>query len=394
MALKRVHCRPLHVKMSRLARRVVQVSSFLLAVVPAAVGCTTTTDRSAEESSSITFTWDALPDLPRALGGQMSGSSHGALIVAGGTDFPKPLAEGGAKVWYDTIHLLAPGATAWSTPSALPSPLAYAAVAVASDRVLIAGGSDAARHHVDVHALEWTNGTLRITDLPPLPRAVAMAGGAAIGRVFYVAGGHAAPDAADASRVVLALDLDAPQRGWRELPPLPGPGRILPVVVAQASQLIVASGAALSAGVDGRLVRQSLIDAYAWTPDTTTGGDLARGSWRPIADVPRPVIAAPSAPLGSSHIVVFGGDDGSLAAQAAELGDRHPGFSREILAYDIATNTWTAVGALSRSLVTTTAALVGSAIAITGGEDRPGHRSASVPLGRPVRTGVPSTDEP
>jgi N-acetylneuraminic acid mutarotase len=106
------------------------------------------------------------------------------------------------------------------------------------------------------------------------------------------------------------------------------------------------------------------------------------------------VIAAPSAPLGSSRIVVFGGDDGALAARVAELGDRHPGFSRDVLAYDIAANTWTSIGTMPRSLVTTTAVPVGDAIVIAGGEDRPGHRSAAVLRGRLAQTGAASTDEP
>ena len=316
----------------------------------------------------------------------MAGNSHGALIVAGGTDFPTPLFEGGAKVWYDTVHVLERGAAAWATPLRLPNPLAYAAAASADERLLLAGGSDAARHYAAVHALEWKDGALQLTALPPLPGPTAMARGAVASRIFYVVGGQAAPDAVEASRAVLALDLDATHLGWQALPPLPGPGRILPAVAAQAGQLLIASGASLSADAAGRATRQSLADAYAWTPvpptSTRDAAGITRGSWRRLADVPRAVIAASAAPFGQSFIAVFSGDDGALAAQVAELRDRHPGFSRDILAYDIDADTWTSWGAMPQGLVTTMAVPMDDAIVIVGGEDRPGHRSASVLRGR------------
>src|SRR4051794_14537917 len=53
--------------------------------------------------------WKQLPSLPDAEGfaGSFAGVSNGALLVAGGTNFPgkKPW-EGGAKVWYDTVYVL------------------------------------------------------------------------------------------------------------------------------------------------------------------------------------------------------------------------------------------------------------------------------------------------
>ena len=94
------------------------------------------------------------------------------------------------------------------------------------------------------------------------------------------------------------------------------------------------------------------------------------------------MIAASAAPFGQSFIAVFSGDDGALAAQVAELRDRHPGFSRDILAYDTDADTWTSWGAMPQGLVTTMAVPMDDAIVIVGGEDRPGHRSASVLRGR------------
>ena len=360
------------------------MSVLLLALAAGMTGCAGDDTPVTSAIEATRFTWRELPPLPRAIAGQMAGNSHGALLVAGGTDFPAPPTEGGAKVWYDTVHVLEPGASSWTSTTPLPHPLAYAAAATTADRVVLAGGSDATQHYADVRSLEWADGSLISTDLPAMPEPLAMAGAAILDGVFYVVGGQGAPDSVTASAAVFALDLGAPESGWYQLPLLPGQGRVLPVVVAQAGRLIVASGAALSRDADGRSIREYLTDAWVWTPDARSETAAARrGVWQRIEDVPRPVVAAPSAPLGDSGIVVFGGDDGELAAQAAQLADGHPGFSRDILAYDTTTGTWMSLGTMPHGLVTTMAVPMDAAIAIIGGEDRPGHRSATVLLGQP-----------
>jgi SSS family transporter len=356
-------------------------------MVPAiAAAQTPTAEQTATPIPAVTFDWSTLPHLPRPISGQTVGDSHGTLVVAGGTNFPTPPAEGGAKVWYDEIRVLEPGAAAWREAALLAHPLAYAASGSYHDRVIIAGGSDSTRHSAAALSLEWLNGAITVTPLPPIPAPVALAGGAVVGSTFYVAGGLSDPNGTSALRSVRALNLADAGGGWRELPPLPGAGRILPVVVAQSGKLFVMSGASLAAGADGKAVRHYLTDAWEWTPAPALGkgatADPASGTWRRIADVPRPVVAAPAAAVGQSHVVVFGGDDGVLADRAAELGDRHPGFSRDILAYHTITNTWTSLGTLPAGLVTTMAVSHDGAVTIAGGEDRPGHRSTEVLAGR------------
>lgn len=379
-----------------------RVRSALLLVLLLANGCSAgdppAADAIASQMPGATIVWDALPHLPRPLSGHTTGLSHGALLVDGGTDFPVSLFDGGSKVWYDSVYVLEPGASAWRLTSTLPHRLAYAATASASNRILLAGGSDETRHVADAFALEWVDGTLRRTALPPLPAPLAMAGAAVVGQTLYVAGGHDAPASAQASNLVMALDLQTPDAGWQALPPFPGPGRILPVVVAQAGQLFVASGASLSPGANSGIVRHYLTDAYAWTPEAeatipaAAADAITRGSWRRIADVPRAVTAAPAAASGQTHIIVFGGDDGTLADRVTELEDSHPGFSRDVLAYDVAADNWTSVGSMPEGLVTTAAVPLGDAIAIVGGEDRPGHRSASAHRRRPAQTSPAPTE--
>ena len=128
------------------------VSVLLLALAAGMAGCAGDDTPVTSATEATRFTWRELPPLPRAIAGQMAGNSHGALLVAGGTDFPAPPTEGGAKVWYDTVHVLEPGASSWTSTTPLPHPLAYAAAATTADRVVLAGGSDATQHYADVRS--------------------------------------------------------------------------------------------------------------------------------------------------------------------------------------------------------------------------------------------------
>lgn len=322
-------------------------------------------------NAAATLGWDHLPSLPAPRSGHVTAVLDGSLVVLGGTDFPTSLFEGGTKTWYDDVFVLDAGAATWTraTDAVLPRPLAYAAAAVAGNRLVVAGGSDATRHYADAFVLERVDGRWVRTPLPPLPAPRAMAGAARLGRLVVVVGGQETPASTAASPDVLALNLDAPDRGWHRLPPLPAPARILPVVVEQGGALYVFSGAALSPASDGTAQRTYLTDAWRFTP--TTG-------WRALAPLPRPTVAAPAVAWGQAHVLVVGGDDGQLATRVQELGDRHPGFSRDVLAYHAITDTWVSWGAAPTGLVTTTAVRMGDAVVVAGGEDRPGHRAAAV----------------
>ena len=85
------------------------------------------------------------------------------------------------------------------------------------------------------------------------------------------------------------------------------------------------SGVKLSAGDDGKPVREYLRDAYRFTPGE---------GWKRLADLPRAVAAAPTpAPTVVSRLVILTGDDGlNVDFQPVE---KHPGFPRKnALAYD------------------------------------------------------------
>jgi len=314
--------------------------------------------------------WQRLPSLPDPHGfaGMCGGVSHGALVLAGGANFPgRPPWAGGIKAWHDRTFVLERPDAHWQAGAPLPRPLAYP-VSITTERgVLCLGGADAIRHYADVFLLEWVEGAIVRTAMPPLPMPMAYGSGARVGHTVYVAGGTDAPDATDAARSFWSLDLTHLDAGWQVLESWPGRGRMLGVAGVADGSFYLISGVALHAGADGRPVRDYLTDTYRFTP---------RRGWRRVADVPRPVAAAPGpAATVASRVVVIGGDDGSSTGLLSAKD--HPGFSKRILTYDPPTDTWTASEAVA-AVVTAPLVPWHGGVVTGSGEVRPGVRSPEV----------------
>lgn len=315
--------------------------------------------------------WQTLPALPDAEGfaGVFAGVSEGALLVAGGANFPDaPPWRGGTKTWYDTVFALESPEGAWKRLGRLPRPNGYGVSVTTADGVVCAGGCDASGHFREVFRLRKAGEHLQVEPLPPMPKPCALMAGALLDGTLYLAGGAERPDSTRALAVLWALDLAQPDEGWRELPPCPGPARILATSGVHDGALHLFSGAALKEGADGKPEREWLKDAWQYRPGQ---------GWRRLADLPRVAVAAPGlAPGVDGRLWVIGGDDG--ANVAFEPKDQHPGFPRDVLAYHPATDTWTQVGEVPFSLVTTALVQWRGRLVIPGGEARPGKRSPQV----------------
>ena len=369
--------------------------------------------------------WKELPELPPAPGqttqigvaGPFAGVHNGALIVAGGANFPDAAPwEGGKKVWWDQAFILpesSPDAS-WIavTSFTLDRPMAYGATVSTDAGLVLIGGCDAQRCYADVSLWAWRpeRKQLWTFPLPSLPRPLAFMAAAKIGDTVYVAGGQEAMENAQATNHFWALDLSKTvgEVRWQELAPWPGPPRVLPVVAAQSDGVTdcvyVLSGRNIGPGKPTEI----LTDAYRYNPKTK--------QWTRLADIalegeaPRCVMAATGYASGANHILVFGGADGKtflelerlgaaikaadeaeaagLKKQQTEILTNHPGFSKDILAYHTITDTWAKAGELpTTSHVTTVAVKWGDAFVIPSGEIRPGVRTPKVWRAEPVKPG-------
>ena len=324
----------------------------------------------ADMTTSPPLRWNELPALPDREGfaGSYAGVSGDALIVAGGANFPdKRPWEGGTKIWYDRLFVLEPAATTWRTAGRLPHAGGYGVSVDTPEGFVLIGGGDATRNFSEVWLARWERETVTFTAWPQLPKPLAMAAGALVGRTLYVAGGLDRPDATSAQNAFFALELDQLARGWRELPTWPGAERFLATAAAHGDAFFLFSGARLVPTEPGKTSRAWLRDAYRYSPAT---------GWKRLADLPRVSVAAPSpAPVIDGRILIFGGDDGS---QVALSPTEHRGFPRDTLAYRVAENTWSRAGEVPFSLVTTALTTWREQIVVPGGEARPGVRSPRV----------------
>jgi len=321
--------------------------------------------------------WEQLTSIPDPEGfaSPFAGVSGGALVLAGGANFPGKRAwEGGVKKWYDSAFVLDAPHGSWKAADSLPRPTAYGVSVSIADAVICIGGGDAERHFRDVYRLRWDGRHLKSVALPDLPRSCAFMCGAAVNHTIYVAGGIETPDATSCLKTFWSLDLGAADPAWRELEPCPGPERIL--AVAGATQgtdgaFYLFSGAKLT-GSDGKPVREYLHDAWRYVPDGKGKG------WTRLADMPRPAVAAPTpAPMsGTNRFLVISGDDGKHVGFKPP--EQHPGFPRDVLIYDVATNLWVKAGDVPFSRGTVPAVQWHGMTVIPNGEARPGYRSPQV----------------
>lgn len=384
----------------------------------------------ASANNVVSVNWDKLPPLPPSAGqakqpgeaGPFAGVHGDALIVAGGANFPDKLPwEGGAKIWWDDVWVLeglSSNSSRWFSGAVLklPRPLGYGISVDLPEGVLCAGGHDVDRCYADVFILSWDAKAKKLvkTDLPPMPEPLSFMAGALVGDTLYVAGGQTTMKNAVPSRHFWALDLSKRQSGagalkWQALPSWPGPARVLPVAASQRTakgpEFFLFSGRTPEAGKPTRI----LADAYAYDPQAKAWRTLPSvGTGLPGAGTKGlSVMAGSAAAVGASEIWLFGGDRGDLflelekhdlaiaAARAAgktadvEAGlaakkaiyARHPGFAREVLAYDTIKNTWRVAAMTPESIppqVTTTAVKHGDAILIPSGEIKPGIRTPDV----------------
>lgn len=349
---------------------------FVVAVVAALAA--TETLRAQSESRPTTMTaslqWTRLADLPDSVGrkGMYAGASDGRIIVAGGSNFPRPRAAGGQKVLHRDIFILdeANGRSQWRLdPHELPEPMSEGGSVTTPSGIACVGGLTERGPTRRALLLRWSNERERVLvdPLPDLPVPLAHPAVAYIGNSLVVAGGD---DGSGGSRACFTLALGATGRTdratWSRLPAWAGPARfgavMQPILFRGKPALLLAGGK--EAGGD------YLADAHVlrWGDKT----------WQPVASMPHPALQAASIALTSSEVAVLGGSDGHDLANMAALGERYR-LPDRIMLYRAQTEQWAIVGAMPVGVAG--AAVIprsGGGWIVVGGEPSPSLRTAAV----------------
>lgn len=309
-----------------------------------------------------------------------AGSVAGVPVIAGGANFPDtPVWEGGKKAFYDDIYVFDGGH--WQYVGALAEPLAYGMTAQAGpDRLLFIGGagySGAVSRVISIDRDE--NGAWRQISYPSLPFVVQEGAAASSGNMVYVAGGVAD---GKPSSTLLALDMKAPDKGWRTLASIPEP-LVQPVMVSVGGRLYLWGGCNPAAGsVSGR--------GYVYDPLTDR--------WQEIAGHPTDgtFTGAAAVALPDGRIMCLGGVDREVFTPAlkytgAEIREYQTRpvdayrFQRINWIYDPAVDKWEACGeAQCVARAGASAVCVPDGVWLIGGELKPGIRIPE-PMFRPFQ---------
>ncbi|HBG28243.1 MAG: hypothetical protein A2Y10_12830 [Planctomycetes bacterium GWF2_41_51] len=330
--------------------------------------------------------WQQMPSLPAVSGqteplglaGAFIGVHNDVLIIAGGANFARPY-EQTQKTWHDDILVLEKNGQEWLNVGKLGRPIAYGVSVSTKYGLLCLGGNDANQTFDNVFLLKWNSQNHKIEkiDLPSLPLPVSNMAAAEIGDVVYVAGGQQDISLSSAMKNFWSLDLskiaDSKNFSWKQLPVWPGEKRAFNITVAQHNGkeycVYVIGGRYQKSPEDAN--RIPLNDVYEFSPSKY---QAAQNPWKKCSNSPAAINALTGIDVGQSHILIFGSGTAPESMDSNNAGC----FARNVLAYHTITDSFTLVGKMPLSQVTTTAVRWENRIVIPSGEICPRIRTPQV----------------
>lgn len=355
------------------------------------------------QDGKVQLDWQVAATLPidqngtsPGLAGSISGINNGVLIIGGGANFPNAMPwEGGIKKYHKTIFIFQQDTGALKAHEYtfnLPEAVAYPASTTTPDGIFYAGGENEIGILKKSYLINWDTilSKVEISSLPDLPQAITNASATFLSDKIIVAGGDGLKGT---SNQVYQLDLKNKNAGWIELPQLPKPsanGLLFSVHNNEQQQLIWIGGR--------RKTSSGISELYA---DVFQFNWLRQG-WISLSTLPYALSAGTGILVTPNEILLFGGERGAtftkvetllsaiskekdlqkkslLIQEKNKLLKNHPGFSKEILLYNISTGTTSSVGNIPYDVPVTTSAIVwGDQVCIVSGEIRAGVRTPNI----------------
>jgi N-acetylneuraminic acid mutarotase len=319
------------------------------------------------------FDWKPLKPLPFKLGlkGHYALSLGERHWLFGGSAFPSPAQDGGAKTYFDAIYQLtidAGGNAMWQViEQSLPEPLAEGTSVALKDGAVFVGGQNNTHISASVQKVSWCSQTnlLVFSELPDLPVPVFHAAAAVMGNLLFVAGGH---DGKAGIHNFWALDLADTASGWQSLPQWPGPQRFgaTLAVLEQGKETFLYLFSGKSASTQPRSQDNYLRDVYRFDP--------VSGEWARMRDMPHAALIGIPAKLDDHTLAIFSGSDGKDIERLEEIGDAYR-LPNHVQIYSAASDTWSFANEMPIGLIGVPMLKSEVGFILAGGEYSPGLRS-------------------
>lgn len=349
--------------------------------------------------------WSAPVQLPNnkvlnkqpGLAGPLCGIINDKFIVAGGANFPDKLPwEGGKKTYWNDIYFLTKNKKkyAWEHTGkfTLPEKIAYCASVSMQEGLLCIGGENETGLSNKVYLLNTDDSGKKfvVKNLPVLPVALTNHAATAVGSIVFVAGGETV---SSVSSRLYKLDMQNVAQGWVEL-------ANIPIEVSHTVFITQLKKGIPHLYLAGGRKRNpnSVSDFYS----SLFEYNIKKNEWTKKASLPYAISAACGVLSGKNKLLIIGGDKGTtfnkvetfLAAINAEKDEtkkkllideknklqiNHPGFSKDMLVYDVDKDKWKIESEIPFNVpVTTTAVKWGKSIVVPNGEIKAGVRTPQI----------------
>lgn len=344
----------------------------------------------------IPLDWSISGELPSSIGlaGPVTGVHNGVLFVGGGANFPNGMPwEGGIKKYHDQVLVFTKSGnviTAIKKGFKLPQNIAYPAVCASPLGLVYVGGENENGPSVNSYLIQWnrTSASIDIISLPHLPMALTNAAAACVGSLIYVVGGETKEAVLDHGWV---LDLQDTAAGWKNIASMPKQISHM-VFVPIGDKLYILGGR--------RKTKQGISELCK----SVFAYDIPTNSWSSMPPLPYAICAGTGVALDKNGVLLFGGDRGTtfnrveqlivdiervsdenvkldLIKKKNTLQMEHPGFSREVLYYDVRSGNTIMVSEMPYPTpVTTSAFWWDGQIIIPTGEIKAGVRTPNILL--------------
>ncbi len=298
-------------------------------------------DATTETSTNQYYELSAVPDaqFEGAAAGRAYASAGGCLFAIGGRS-----PDGGLLADVQVLEKREDGYTLHRAE--LAEPVAFAGTVGHGGAVYLVGGLGSQGARDDVLTLTWTDGSLQVEALPPLPEPRILPGvtmhRSTTKQYLYVLSGLPSVDASELSATMYELPISDYEEGvtsWRSRDNLPFGGRIGAVVRETYNEVVVSGGWRLE---DGQLE----LDPQTWGYARIARDGHAEPGWEQRADHPEPVAMPAFGKSGQSHMLVAGGDRSGGPLAGLLDGSKATTPTPVVWSFHVPTDTWQLIGEL------------------------------------------------